>query len=234
MASEHHSGLLIPFHPFGMDMSISHAVFIMWGTCALIFLFFVVANKFKRFRQIEGFIFDFVQDAFASSLKTKSKLWFSFLLTLFVFILLNNLSGLLPGGESPTSNINVTAAMAILIFLIAQISGFVSHGFHHFQNLIPAGLPKVMLVFFIPLEIISQLARPFSLAVRLFANMFAGHKVLTIFLSLVILCQPLLKFLPFTGVVLISFFEIFVAFIQSFIFTYLASFYIGEAVSGQH
>jgi F-type H+-transporting ATPase subunit a len=179
-------------------------------------------------------LFDFIVDSFGKSINTKFKLWYSFLITLFLFVLINNLSGLLPGGESPNGNINVTAALAIGIFLISQISGFFTHGFKHIVHLIPSGIPVVMLVFFIPLELISLIAKPFSLAVRLFANMMAGHKVLSIFATLAMIAPSFVKLLPFGGVVLISFFEMFVSFIQAFIFTYLASFYISDAVNGSH
>ncbi len=234
MEHAEHSGFSIPFAPFGFDLAISQAVVIMWGTALTIFLFLVLANRFKTVRLVEEFLYEFVADAFGSSLKTKNPIWFSFLITLFLFVFFNNLSGLIPGGESPTSNINVTGALAIMVFLIAQGSGMAKHGFHHFQNLIPGGIPKLMLPFFVPLEIVSQLARPFSLAVRLFANMFSGHKVLTIFITLSILGRPYITALPFAGVVLISMFEIFVSFIQAFIFTYLASFYISDAVNASH
>src|SRR5688572_23215518 len=131
MAAQHHLEPIIPLTLWGIDISISQAVTIMWGTSAVILLFFLIANLFRRFRQMEWYLFDFIDEAFAKSLHTQNRLWFSFLITLFMFILLNNLSGLLPGGESPTSNINVTGAMAIFIFLIAQLSGLRTHGFHH-------------------------------------------------------------------------------------------------------
>jgi F-type H+-transporting ATPase subunit a len=128
----------------------------------------------------------------------------------------------------------VTASLAILIFLISQGSGIWVHGWRHVTHLVPSGIPKPILLFFVPLEIVSLMAKPFSLAIRLFANMYAGHQVLTIFASLAILSPSFVKLLPFTGVVMISLFEMFGAFIQSFIFTYLASFYISDAVGGSH
>ena len=232
--TEHGSHLYIPFHPFGLDLSITHPVVVMWGTCAIIFLFLLIANQSKRVRQVESYLFDFIQESFSNSIKTKNKIWFSFLITLFLFVLFNNLSGLLPGGESPNGNINVTASLAIFVFVIAHLCGVKTQGSHHLGHFAPSGIPKPMLLFFVPLEIVSQLARPFSLAVRLFANMLAGHKVLTIFLTLSMMSPLLIKLLPFAGVVMISLFEMFVSFIQAFIFTYLASFYISDAVNGAH
>lgn len=235
MASENHEIVThIPLHIGGVDLSVTTPVLIMWGTGLVVFLFLFLANRFRKVRILESFVFDFVVESFGRVIPSQSRLWFSFLLTLFLFIFFNNLSGLLPGGEAPTSNINVTASLAIMVFVISQVAGIKHHGFHHFQHIVPSGIPKVMIPFFVPLEIISILAKPFSLAVRLFANMYAGHKVLTIFMTLAILAQPLIKILPFAGVVLISMFEIFVAFIQAFIFTYLAAFYISETVNAGH
>ncbi|NBV42001.1 ATP synthase F0 subunit A [bacterium] len=235
MASETAHGLHIPFYLFGHDLSINKLVVVTWAVCAVIFLFLLLGNLSPRIRKIERFFFEFIENAFASSLHTERKIWFSFLTTLFLFIFVMNVSGLVPFSESPTSSISVTAAMAVGVFLISQAVGLYCHGISHFKNIVPAGIPWPVLILMVPLEIVSQFARPFSLAVRLFANLFAGHSVMTIFLSLIALATfPLLKLLPFVGVVLLSMFEIFVAFIQAFIFTYLASFYISDAAHGAH
>jgi F-type H+-transporting ATPase subunit a len=229
-----HLHTLIPITVLGVDISITPPVVIMWGTCLLIFTLLLLANQFKRVREVQTFFYEFVCEAFASNINTTRRIWFSFLITLFLFVFFNNISGLIPGGEAPTSNINVTGALAIMVFLLAQVCGFLSHGLHHIKHLVPTGTPVLLMPIIVPLEIVSHLARPFSLAVRLFANMFAGHMVLTIFIGFAIMVPHVVKVLPFTVVVLVSLFEIFVAFIQSYIFTYLASFYISDAVSGSH
>ena len=232
--SGHGSEWIIPLDVMGYDFSITLPIVVMWGTSTAIFLFLWCANQFKAVRQIEGLLYDFVATSFGSSIKTKNTIWLSFLITLFLFVFFNNLSGLIPGGESPNSNINVTAALAIFIFILSHTIGGVYHGTHHLKHFAPEGIPKPMLLFFVPLEMISQLARPFSLAVRLFANLMAGHKVLLIFISLVMISPTIIKALPFAGVVMISMFEMFVSFIQAFIFTYLASFYISDSANGAH
>lgn len=232
--SGEHLEVLYPLHIAGHDMSITLPIVVMWGTGIVIFLMLALASKFKKLQQIQRYIYNFVQTSFGDGFKKNNRLVFSFLITLYLFILFNNLSGLLPGGASPSSNINVTAALAIMVFIVSILSGIKVHGLHFAKHFVPGGIPWPMVPFFVPLEIISQLARPFSLSVRLFANMFAGHKVLTIFCALAIVSHPVIKALPFAGVVMISLFEIFVAFIQSFIFTYLTAFYIREAVADSH
>jgi F-type H+-transporting ATPase subunit a len=235
MAAESSHALLIPFYLHGYDLSITKHIVVMWGVCAAVFLFLLLGNFISGIRRVELFFFDFIREAFANSLPTKKNIWFSFLVTLFLFIFFCNLSGLIPFSESPTSSISVTAAMAVVVFVLSQLVGIYCHGFGHLKTLTPSGIPVIMMPFIIPLEIISQLARPFSLAIRLFANLFAGHSVMLIFLGLITAATfPLLKLLPFAGVVLLSMFEIFVAFIQAFIFTYLASFYISDAAHGAH
>ncbi|NDC83440.1 ATP synthase F0 subunit A [bacterium] len=235
MAAEHVQTVIYHLAFHGVNLDVTKPVIVMWVVSAMVFLFLTVANFFSGVRRVERFLFDFIHDAFGSSLHTKKTIWFSFLVTLFLFIFLCNLSGLVPFSESPTSGISVTAAMAVVVFLVSQLVGVYCHGFRHLKVLVPSGIPVIMLPFIIPLELISQLARPFSLAIRLFANMFAGHSVMLIFLGLITSATfPLLKLLPFAGVVLLSMFEIFVAFIQAFIFTYLASFYISDAAHGAH
>lgn len=234
MAASSGEGFRIPLELLGVDISITTPVIIMWAVSLLIFTFLFVANRKASFRRVETFVFGFVSESFASNLETKRPIWFSFLLTLFLFVFFNNLAGLLPGGSSPMGDINVTASLAILVFVISQGAGFLSHGFSHITHLVPSGVPIVLVPFIFVLEIISQLAKPFSLAIRLFANLFAGHAVLGIFLSLVVMAPHVVKVAPFLGVTMLSFFEIFVSFIQAFIFTYLASFYISDTVKGAH
>ena len=232
--SAEHLEVIYPLTVYGHDFSITLPIIVMWGTGLTIFALLFLANRVEKLRKVQRYLYNFITSAFGDGFKKNNRLLFTFLITLYLFILFNNLSGLIPGAESPSSNINVTAALAIMVFLISIISGIRVHGLHYAKHFAPSGIPVVMLIFFVPLEIISQLARPFSLAVRLFANMFAGHKVLTIFCTLAILANPFIKAIPFAGVILISLFEIFVSFIQAFIFTYLTSFYLREAVAESH
>ena len=234
MVASSGEGFQIPLELFGVDISITTPVIVMWCVSLIIFSFLLIANRQRSFRQVESFIFSFVSESFGSNLDTKRPIWFSFLLTLFLFVFLSNLTGLLPGGSSPMGDINVTASLAVLVFVISQVAGFRVHGFSHVTHLVPAGVPWVLVPFIFVLEVISQFAKPFSLAIRLFANLFAGHAVLGIFLSLVVMAPHVVKVAPFFGVVMLSFFEIFVSFIQAFIFTYLASFYISDTVKGAH
>jgi len=177
-----------------------------------------------------------------------AKAWSPFILTVFFFILFCNLLGLVPvpgTEEHPifkpiTSNINVTATLAVIVIVLTQAVDMKIHGFiGYFKRIAPKGLPLWIfpLVFF--LEFISKLiARPLSLTLRLFANMLAGHKIIGAFIMLGMLIPwklcPLM-ILPFIGTVAMSVFELFVCFLQAFIFTTLTGLYIGEALEeGSH
>jgi F-type H+-transporting ATPase subunit a len=163
-----------------------------------------------------------------------------FLLTVFFFILAMNLLGLLPWGATATSNIAVTAALALIAFVVIEITGMRSLGFKGYMKTIfylPPGLPGgvggsalkvLLLVVMTPIEIIGKLAKPFALAVRLFANMTSGHVLVLALLGLTFLFQSYLvgigASLLATGVMLL---EVFVAFLQAFVFTLLTAVFIG-------
>ncbi|HET6836980.1 MAG TPA: F0F1 ATP synthase subunit A [Gemmatimonadales bacterium] len=163
-----------------------------------------------------------------------------FLLTVFFFILAMNLLGLLPWGATATSNIAVTAALALMSFVVIEVTGMRSLGFKGYMKTIfylPPGLPGgvggtllkvLLLVVMTPIEIIGKLAKPFALAVRLFANMTSGHVLVLALLGLTFLFRSYYvgigASLLATGVMLL---EVFVAFLQAFVFTLLTAVFIG-------
>lgn len=151
-----------------------------------------------------------------------------YLLTLFFFILINNLLGLLPGGANVTGNIAITLVLALLTFFITHINS----NRHYWKHLVaPDGLPPALLPVMIPVEIIGVFMKPFSLMIRLFANITAGHIILLSLFSLIFIFKSFLL-APVIGAfaLFMNFIEIMVAFIQAFIFTLLSSMYIGSAI----
>jgi F-type H+-transporting ATPase subunit a len=163
-----------------------------------------------------------------------------YLLTVFFFILTMNLLGLLPWGATATSNISVTAALAVMAFIVIEVTGMRTLGFKGYMKTIfylPPGLPGgvggavlkvLLLVVMTPIELIGKLAKPFALAVRLFANMTSGHVLVLALLGLTFLFQSYLvgvgASLLATGVMVL---EVFVAFLQAFVFTLLVAVFIG-------
>lgn len=241
-----------------LDFTITHDVKLVWTAAAITLVIMVIGarliarsltttGKFANF--VESMV-DFVRSNIVDEfLGHHGKAWFGFFATLFLFILFANLLGKvpIPGLHSPTSNLNVTVALAVMVFVVAQIVGIVKLGpLGYFKKkfLLP-GAPvwvNCLAVFIMPLVL---LAEPFSLAVRLFANMTAGHLVLLTFASaqmvggVWLLNQPnwfvkSAAALPFLLSVVLVAFELFVAFIQAFIFTLLSALYLSESLEEHH
>lgn len=233
---------IVDIHIFGIDLSINQAVIWMWIAAGILFIgLTIVAQTVKRYpRGMQNFmemIMEFLQENLVLGVIGKEgRRWFPFIATLFLFILMNNLLGLVPGSFTATANINVTAALAIVVFLTVQGVGIRTHGlFGYLKGFIPAGVPFWVLPLMLPIEFISQLAKPFSLAIRLFANMMVGHMVILVFLSMIIIFKSyVVAIFPLAGVMMMSAFEIFVAFIQAFIFAILTASYLSDAIHMSH
>lgn len=158
-----------------------------------------------------------------------------FICTLFFFIMFANLLGILPYGASATASISVTAALALITFVVVEVGGMVAMGPLHWLKtvwMVPAGMHPVagvlMAIFLLPLEILSKIVRPVALAIRLMANMTAGHIVLLAIISLIFVFGSWAIVIgPVFMAVAITFLEIFVAFLQAFIFAILTSVFIG-------
>ncbi len=159
-----------------------------------------------------------------------------FLLTLFFFILICNLLGLVPGGFTATSNLNVTGALAVMSFFTFLITGLIALGPVGFiKHMVPSGTPLVIAPVVVILETISMLVRPFSLMVRLGANMTAGHIVILIILGFIFMFQTVaLATISVPLAVAITLLEIIVAFIQAYVFTLLTALYVGMLVADEH
>ncbi len=228
---------IIPIHIGGLDLSVNNAVVAMWVGLAIVAgAFMLVVNrgvspipgKLQSILEvalefIRGMVFEFIGEE-------EGKKYVSFIATLFLFILACNLIGLVPGSYTITSQVVVTGAFAIGIFILTLVIGFSKHGIHFFEILVPPGVPKIMIPLMVPIEIISMLARPISLAVRLFANMTAGHTVLAVLFGLAMTGPLWLGWLPFGFTIVINGLEIAIAFIQAYIFTTLTCVYIGDVI----
>jgi len=156
--------------------------------------------------------------------------------TLFFFVLMGNLLGLLPYSFTYTSHIAVTFGLALLVIVTVTVVSLRIHGMHFFAYFFPPGAPKILAPLIIPVEVISYLSRPLSLSVRLFANMVAGHVMLKVFATFVIMMAGAgtIGVIGAAGplalnVVLIGF-ELLVAFLQAYVFALLTCIYLHDAV----
>lgn len=163
-----------------------------------------------------------------------------YLLTIFFFILTANLLGLVPYGSTATGNIAVTATLAIMTFFVVEIAGMRAQGVHYLNTIfywnteLPLYMRIPMFLIMSPVEMIGKLTKPFALAIRLFANMTAGHIVVLALIGLIFTFAGPVSTAPFLMAVAIMMLELFVAFLQAFIFTLLAAVFIGQIREAHH
>ena len=230
---------------WGIDLSITNEVVLLWVGALVTFVLLGLACRRREpvprgaFQNLFEALIDFVQESIIKdSLGPRGAVWTPFLLTLFFIILFCNLLGVVPlpsHAKSITSNLNVTAGLAVTVFGLTVIVSLRHHGLGGFlRKFKPAGVPPLMLPLVVPIEIISWLARPFSLALRLFANMLAGHTLILVFVGMTVAANVFLKPLPLVGAVAMTAFEIFASVIQAFIFTMLSGLYLREALEEAH
>ena len=227
---------------FGIDLSITRHVVIMW--VASILLIVLMLRAFRKPRTVPSGLANFFEaivlflrdEVVLPIMGEDGKKYLPFLLTLFFFILFCNLLGLVPYSATATGNINVTAGLALCSFLVMLGAGIANNGlFGYFKSLIPSGVPPVLLIILIPVEIIGLLVKPFALCVRLFANMTGGHVAILVFLGLISILQSewiAIGSVPFA--VAIYMLEIFIGFVQAFVFTLLSTVFISMAAHPDH
>jgi len=182
-----------------------------------------------RWQSIVELAYEFIANMLRENVGSEGRRYFPFIFTLFMFILFGNMLGMVPYSFTFTSHIAVTFAMAMVVFVGVTILGFAKHGLHFFSLFVPPGVPIWMWPLLIPIEIISYLSRPISLAMRLFANMLAGHTLLKVFAGFV----PVLGaagILPLAFVVPLTALELLIAFLQAYVFTILTCLYINDAL----
>ena len=156
-----------------------------------------------------------------------------YLLTVFFFILFCNLLGLIPYGATATGNVNVTLTLSIFTFFVTQIAAFKAHGVKGYLQHLTAGTHWSLWIIMVPIEIIGQFTKPFALTVRLFANMTAGHIIILslIFISFILKSYIVAVAVSVPFAIFIYLLELFVAFLQAFVFTMLSALFIGLATA---
>lgn len=222
---------------FGLDISITSAVLVIWSAVAIIFAvtYFatrrpaLVPGKLQNFIEI---LYEFWESQTQELFQNETRRWLPFIFSIFCFILVCNLLALIPNIYPITANINVTVTLALIVFFVYHLAGIRDYGlWNYLKALIPKGVPIYVMPLLLIIEVLSHLARPFSLAIRLFANMTAGHLVAFTILSLIFVFKNIwLAGFPLLGRIIIGLFEVFVAFIQAYVFAYLAALYIGLAI----
>lgn len=227
---------LIDIKIFDFDISFTNSSAYMLIASILALTYFYAAFYNSRLipsrLQISAeMMYNLVTNMLNQNVGEKGQKFIPIILTLFIFILFCNLLGMIPYGFTVTSHIVVTFALAILVFLIVTIIGFIMHGMHFLSLFLPRGTPLWLAPLMIIIELFAYLARPISLSLRLAANMMAGHILLKVIAGFAVSLMIYLKFLPIPLMVILIGFEIFVAMLQAYIFTILACVYLNDAIN---
>ncbi len=244
-----------PVHIGGMTIDLSptkHVVFMLLAATLACVLLIGAAAKSRRHHAQSGHTRGAAGGIEALALYLRNEVvlpnvghhgekFVPFALTLFFFILCCNLLGLIPYGSTATGNISVTATLAIITFIVVEIAGLRAQGVGYLSTIFywNKDLPIVMriIMFFVmsPVEMVGKLTKPFALAIRLFANMTAGHIVLLAIIGLIFSFKSwFITGAPVLMATAISVLELFVSFLQAFIFTLLASVFIGQIRESHH
>ena len=223
----------------GINLSFTNSSLFMTISAILITILLLLGTKEKKLvpskiQLISEMLYNFIAKMISDTAGKKAKPYFSFIFSLFIFVLFCNMVGMLPYSFTVTSHIIVTLAFAMFIFVGVTILGFVIHGFKYLKIFVPSGVPMVLLPIIMIIEIISYLSRPVSLSVRLFANMMAGHTMLKVFGGFVISLGLVAGWLPLTFSVALTGLEILVAFLQAYVFAILTCIYLNDALNLHH
>lgn len=223
---------IIPLELFGIDISFTNASLSM-----LICLLFIITcgilitRKMKiiptKSQVIIESIYSLCNNMIIDNIGQEAMRFFPFILAIFSFIFIGNLIGMLPYQFTFTSHIIVNFTLAMIIFAAVIFIGFLKHGIKFLQIFAPSGVPWYIIPIIIPIEIISFIARPVSLSVRLFANMVAGHTMMKVFAAFTV-SMGIAGVMPFGLNVLLVGFEIMVCGLQAYVFSILSCIYIKD------
>jgi F-type H+-transporting ATPase subunit a len=217
----------------------------MFGSVAVISLLMIggVAGRQLvpgRIQSIVELSYEFVASTIRGNAGPEGTKFFPLVFSLFMFITISNVIGIIPYAFTVSSHLIVTAALAVLVFFTVLIYGFYRNGLKFLKLFVPSGVPIFILPLVVPIEVFSFFLRPISHSVRLFANMLAGHIALKVFASFI----PLLAglgiagyfgaVLPFAMVIALTALELLVAFLQAYVFTILTVIYINDAIHPGH
>ena len=189
-----------------------------------------------RLQGVAESAYSFIDDMLLAQVGPEGRRFFPFVFTLFMFVLFGNMLGLFPYAFTYTSHISLTFTLAMVVFVLITVVAISLHGKHFFGYFFPEGAPLWLAPIIIPVEIVSYLSRPVSLSIRLFANMVAGHVMLKVFATFVVMLGalgtigPVLSIMPLAINVALVGFEVLVAFLQAYVFAILTCIYLHDAV----
>ena len=224
----------ISIEPFGVDLSFTNSALFMTIAVVLATGFLMLGTRRNalvpgRWQSVAELSYEFIANMIRDNVGQDGRKYFPFIFTLFMFVFFGNMLGMVPYSFTYTSHIIVTFAMAAVVFVGVTTIGFMKHGIRFLGFLMPAGIPVFMAPLIIPIEILSYFTRPVSLALRLFANMTAGHTMLKVFASFVF-GLGVFGIVPLALVTALTGLEFIIAFLQAYVFTILTCVYLNDAL----
>ncbi|MGB4057272.1 MAG: F0F1 ATP synthase subunit A [Alphaproteobacteria bacterium] len=236
----------IPLEIGGIDLSFTNSS--LWMAIALVTSTTLLTLATSKNQMIPGraqvaaeMIYGFIANMVRENLGPRGQEYFPLIFTLFMLVLTGNMLGMLPYSFTYTSHLIVTGALALVIFLTVMVIGIARHGTHFFDLFVPPGVPAWLLPLILPIEILSFLVRPITLAMRLFANMMAGHLILKVFAGFSVAMLTsfgvagfFMALLPAGFNVILISFEFLVAFLQAYVFSILACIYLKDTIEIAH
>ena len=240
-----HINKLVPIQLGHYDVSFTNSSLFMALTVIVATGFLVLATSGRamvpgRWQLVAEMSYSFVANTLRDAAGKAGMKFFPLVFSLFMFVLVANLLGMVPYFFTITSHIIVTFCLAMLVILTVVIYGIYKHGFHFFGLFVPSGVPAALVPLVTMIEIISFLSRPISLSVRLFANMLAGHITLKVFAGFVVTLSAAGvagmagAVLPLAMAVALTALQFLVAFLQAYVFTVLTCMYLNDAIHPGH
>ena len=221
-----------------IDISLTNSSVMMIAVLVILNVFLIYATKRKsvvpgRLQSIAEMSYEMIYSTTQSNLGNNGNRLFPLVYSLFMFILLCNMLGLIPYSFTVTSHIIVTFALAFGVFLLATIMGFVINGHKYLRLFLPKGVPVFLIPILVPIEIVSYISRPISLAVRLAANMMAGHTIIKVF-AMFVVTLGVWGIAPLLFIVVLYVLETLIAFLQAYVFAVLTCLYINDSFHPEH
>ncbi len=236
---------LVPLHVGGLDLSFTNSS--LWMVIAVMAstIFLTIASRGGamvpgRLQAFSEGLYEFVANIVRENIGDHGRQYFPLIFSLFMIVFMGNALGMIPYSFTFTSHIVVTAALALMIFLIVCVFGLARHGLHFFSIFLPPGVPLPVAPLIISIEVISFLIRPVTLSVRLFANMMAGHILMKVIAGFAVAFLGMgaigagLGLLPTLFNVVLIGFELMIAFLQAYVFTVLCCIYLKDTVELHH
>lgn len=236
---------IVPLHIAGLDLSFTNSSLWMVAAVLVSTIFMTVASSRAamvpgRLQAFGESMYEFIANMVRENIGEHGRQYFPLIFSIFMIVFMGNALGMIPYSFTFTSHIVVTAALALMVFLMVCVLGLVRHGLHFFSIFLPPGVPLLMAPLIIAIEVISFLIRPVTLSVRLFANMMAGHILMKVIAGFAVAFLSMgaagaaLGILPTAFNVVLIGFELMIAFLQAYVFTILCCIYLKDTVELGH